>query len=304
MSAVSSASQSASSALPLPWACVAAACVREGCRVLFPWNAAFLTTPIVVIGTAGETPGRRDIGMSEFSTAFLRGVANALSCCLADWARSGCNVHGNFHYLPSVMVFGRSMLHLFQWVLFSAGYRVEPPEPVHLPAGLSGVYPAHQGSAMGLRATLGGLQLAQQIGADRGELLPGCLPATVAFAQLLAAQGCGWHQCGGAPTGVDAVVAVRPPVMSSAAASSGSLLQLDVRCVRLGSSAARWVALQHLTDILQSVTVGGAGLLGLDAPGVALSDIANSHNLWKALHFRRHLITSLKDCELRDAPPG
>jgi len=250
-------------ALPLPRACVAGFCVRHGCALLFS-------------GAAGALP--------SCSIAQLEVLCCALSCCLAEWADNGCNVHGEFTYFPATMMLGRTILHLLQWVLVSADCRKELPEAVTLLQGLHDWYPPESAGphADGLRAVIGGLLLTQRIGVGRGELMPATIPATMVLARLLAGQS-------GYLTQHNPAIVVVVPVSLPATLQSGldTSLPVEVRRVRLGSRAARQVALQHLTDFLQSVKVQGKQL---DPDTVrSPSDMADSHSLWEAVNLHREL---------------
>jgi len=273
--------KSATFALPLPRACVAAFCVRHGCRLLFSAAAGCLGAP-------GALPSR--------SAAQLEVLCCALSRCLAEWADNGCNVFGEYTYFPATLVMGRAMLHLFQWVLVSQGCRTAPPEAVTLPQGVHGSYPpgstgAH---ATGLSAVIGGLLLAQRIGMGRGEVMPACLPATVVVARLLAGQD------GVRAQRTPAAVVVPASLPATGREGHEAAVAVEVRRVELGSAAARVVALRHLTELLAAVTVRGERLAVDTVQSPA--DTADSHSLWEAVHLRRQLMRQQDALDSGGAP--
>mmetsp|Transcript_2967 Transcript_2967/g.5349 ORF Transcript_2967/g.5349 Transcript_2967/m.5349 type:complete len:806 (-) Transcript_2967:111-2528(-) len=264
-SAVDSSCSSLASGLHVAQPCVVRMCVAEGCRVVFPSEA------------APSVPAALE---------HLTTVTESLSTCLAAWARSGVNVFGELAFLPSTMMWGRSMLHLFQWVLREAGLHPDSLEPVHLPEGLAG-FPAAAGGmeVVGPAAVASGLLLAQQVGAARGELLPGCLPATVALVRLLLGNSCELLQVELRATRVS--FPETAPICSS---SVNNATKAAVREVQFGSSEAREVAEAHLTAVLKSVVVADTPLQPNEV--TCLGDVAGSESLWEAvelLHQSRHL---------------
>eukprot|EP00873_Tetraselmis_striata_P009300 jgi/Tetstr1/429564/TSEL_019464.t1 len=265
--AVKNASASVEAGAQMPQACVVMACVAEGCRVLFPGGAAPPAPP---------TPT---------ALGHLAGVAEQLSQCLQLWARWGSNVIGH-SFLPSTMMLGRAMLHLFQWWLSHAGvgaYGSVAPELVHLLRGPQAKKPHPAPLRDGPVQVASGLMMAQQYGAARGELLPGCLPATVALARLLLA---GAGQCEprleAELRATTAVVAVAlPPFSPDGDAESA----VGVQRIQFGSPSAAQVAATHLAAALAHVTVAGQPLALTKVKGPA--DVAGSASLWEAVGLLR-----------------
>eukprot|EP00873_Tetraselmis_striata_P020689 jgi/Tetstr1/440953/TSEL_029222.t1 len=264
--AVKTAGASVEAGAQMPQACVVMACVAEGCRVLFPGGAAPPAPP---------TPT---------ALRHLAGVSEELSSCLQLWARWGSNVFGH-SFLPSTMMLGRAMLHLFQWWLRHAGdgaYGRVAPEPIHLLLGARAKKP-QPALLHGPAQVASGLMMAQQHGAARGELLPGCLPATVALARLLLA---GAGQC---EPGLEAelrastamVAVALPPFLPDGDAEPA----IGVQRVQFGSPSAARVAAAHLAAVLAHVTVGGQPLAPDKVEGPA--DVAGSASLWEAVGLLR-----------------
>eukprot|EP00873_Tetraselmis_striata_P026006 jgi/Tetstr1/446270/TSEL_033814.t1 len=264
--AVKTAGASVEAGAQMPQACVVMACVAEGCRVLFPGGAAPPAPP---------TPT---------ALRHLAGVSEELSSCLQLWARWGSNVYGH-SFLPSTMMLGRAMLHLFQWWLRHAGdgaYGRVAPEPIHLLLGARAKKP-QPALLHGPAQVASGLMMAQQHGAARGELLPGCLPATVALARLLLA---GAGQC---EPGLEAelrastamVAVALPPFLPDGDAEPA----IGVQRVQFGSPSAARVAAAHLAAVLAHVTVAGQPLAPDKVEGPA--DVAGSASLWEAVGLLR-----------------
>lgn len=261
--AASQSSNSVEAGAHMTQSCVVMACVVEGCRVLFPSEPA---------------------QVSPSALGYLAGVAEVLSECLQLWEARGHNVFG-CAFLPSTMMWARAMLHLFQWRLCQEGtdqYMKGKPADVHLPDGLPGRPTA---PLAGIGQVISGLMLAQRTGAARGELLPGCLPATVALARLLMA---GADQCEplleAKLKATRAVVAVAPPEVSPL--YDASKAAVAVRHLQFGSLEANQVAEAHLAAVLERVTIEGKPLRPADVSYRA--DAADSQSLWEAVKLWRH----------------
>ena len=285
--ALNAASQSVPAGCQTCTLLVATTCIWEASRIVFPEPLTSQTSSL----------------MSAAALKHLANLTAAISECVSLWTSQLVNVFdGEAHFLPSALMWVRSMQHLFQWVLRRSGAQLEAPLPVYLLAGVSG-HSDPSGSPHSLRegpaAACSGLLLSQHIGASRGEILPGCLPATVALARLLCAQGC----CGtlGAECQRTSIVVPEgflvpsdPPSSDPAALSdrgsdgmSQELHLMAVKHVRLGSQAACEVAKRHLEGVLKAVTVRGMpiALSGVQGP----SDVAGSETLWLAVRLWRQL---------------
>lgn len=262
---------------------VAMACVREICAILFP--AAHPQNPADLAGCAAElqlaacplSPQAR------LALRHLAGVSDALSRCLACWARWAINVHGVCAYLPSTLMSARSVLHLAQWVLLRAGHRTELSESVYPPGGIRGyeeeaLAAGIERAADGPAASSAGLVLAQRIGAARGELLVGCLPATVMLARLLL----GYARADVLRDGLHATSAQLPGSALAVHSAPAGAAQgaSDWAVVRFGSPAARALAKGNLEGVLCSVVLKGRPLDLRELHSTA--DVADSESLWEA----------------------
>ena len=254
---------------------VATSVIWEGCRILFP-----------------ESSSAEASHLSAVSLEHLSNLTAALSECVDRWSSQGVNVFGEVHFLPSTLMWARSMQHLFQWVLRKSGAQLEAPLPVHLPAGLAGLCGPSEGQFLrdGAAAACSGLLTSQRIGVDRGELTPGCLPATVALARLLRCQGCCSileAECMRTSIFLPETMPEWPSDPSGSISNDQLVSVVPVRHVSLGSSAAREVARQHLEAVLKIVTVRGRPIALTSVQGPA--DVGDSETLWTAVKLWREL---------------
>jgi len=257
------------------------ACVEEGGRVLFRGNFSAEWQPT----------------LSPLALLHLSSVAAALHECLRFWAKNATNVHGESTFLPSTLVWARSMLHLFQWALGAAGNGVqgpgeaEAPLPVHPPGGLAGhteAWPLHA-QAAGPAAVVPGLLLAQRIGAATGEVMVGCLPATVALARLLMAGKSPWD----APLQrrqtkrlllPEVPPEIQPGGQPTADEAGGSVAVLRVE---LGSRASWALARRHLLAVIECASVSGRQVVAASVFGP--DDVGRSESLWDAVQLWQHI---------------
>ena len=253
---------------------VATSVIWEGCRILFP-----------------ESSSVSEASLSATSLEHLSNLTAALKETVDHWSSRGVNVFGESHLLPSTLMWARSMQHLFQWVLRKSGAQLEAPLPVHLPAGIAGLCGPKEGLFLrdGAAAACSGLLTSQRIGVDRGELMPGCLPATVALARLLRAQGCcSILQAECMRTSIVLPEAFPEWPSDLSGSSNDRRMSLPVRHVSLGSSAAREVAREHLEGVLKVVTVRGRPIVLTAVQGP--TDVADSETLWSAVKLWRELM--------------
>lgn len=270
---------------------VAMTCVREICAILFPEALPRMPIASSPADSGLQLEARPLAPQGRLALRHLACVSDALSRCLECWARWAVNVHGVSSYLPSMLMSARSVLHLAQWVLLQAGYRRELPEAVPLRGGIHGygveasvcnVGQADDGPA----AAAAGLLLAQRIGVARGELLVGCLPATVALTRLLLGEA----RPDVLRKGLRATSARLPDSLPSAPASSEHTSE-DASAdfsegaphwphVRFGSLAAKVLAKGYMESVLRGVVLRGQPLVLSELRGPA--DVADSESLWEA----------------------
>ena len=283
-SALDGAMASSNKAMHLPVVTVVAACVREGSRLLFgPAGAAQTTCDPAALPPAAFKQ--------------LAVLAGAMSKGLGHWAKHTANVFGTEHFQPSTLMWARAMLHLFQWVLHRTGHGGDAPvEGVYLPGGLAG-YSEGAGPQLqdGPAAACSGLLLAQHISALHEDTAVGALPATMALARLLMAEG----SCDVLCQQCLATRAFLPARFPAAAAGRLTAAQAQVEHLQFGSRPAWEVARDHLEAVLQSVSVHGKAIhLGSVHSPVHVGD---SVSVWEAVLLWRHANTRLKRWSLREA---
>ena len=188
------ATKNARAAFGFPMGCVtiARACVDAGCRVIFlpPAFDHHADAMEDAVHTGAREPST--LVATPAGVSHLQAASRSLSLCLEKWESK--HMHHSFDFLmyPAMLLWGRAMLHWFQWRMVVAGAMKDSEmEDSRMGAGVRGW---DQGPALpaGLRCVCSRLLHAQALSMSDEkypELLTACLPATVALARLLMGQG-------------------------------------------------------------------------------------------------------------------
>eukprot|EP00951_Prasinocladus_malaysianus_P029072 scaffold266907_cov42-Prasinocladus_malaysianus.AAC.1 len=153
--------------------------ICAGMAVFFPECAGLGLPP---------SPARHIAGLSDAAVKLLVAAANCLEACLRQHESYSLFIFGKVHFMPAMSVYGRAVLHWFQWVLYEGGHRDQMPESI-FPLG---EHPFSEGSPQeplpsGPLSICAALLLAQERGAA-DELAAACLPSTLLLARVLLGQ--------------------------------------------------------------------------------------------------------------------
>ena len=308
---VSLATKNARLAFGAPLGCItiSRACLDAGCSVIFP--------PVASARHGKSITKTMDTGPSEPSSiimvtnagvSHLQAASRSLSLCLEKWESK--HMHHTFEFLmnPAMLLWGRAMLHWFQWRLVTAGAMKEiDMEDSRMGAGVRGW---DQGPALpaGLRCVCSRLLHAQALSMcdeKYPELLTTCLPATVAFARLLLGQGDVASEPQIMPQGPDAGAAKGHEVgsgISSAltvpckpvigAAVEGSVV--EVCHVFPGAPRALSVACRHLRAVVSQIKINGHHLPEDLRLLMTKEQVGNSESIWEAVALHHQIEAKLQ----------
>ena len=127
-------------------------------------------------------------GREQPAAQHLLDISECLSGLLMWWEVGFINRNGSSAF-PSALVWARSMLHWFQWLLWTSGHRDDEPEDVTLASSVDGWGPGpkvkHGPTAVSRGLLLAISMAAEDGGTVRTELMTAQLPATISLAVLL-----------------------------------------------------------------------------------------------------------------------
>lgn len=193
---------------------------------------------------------------------------------------------------PAALVWGRAMLHLFQWRLSVAGrlqiHEVQDPRLNVLVRGWD------RGPELkpGIRAVVSRVLCAQAIALEDSETLEipsAALPATIVLARLL-------HGCGSADIQAFHVPVEPPPtVQATNRGTVASLQHLPVKHLIPGTPDALAVALRHLEQVVGRFKIEGRRLDLNSVLAQGPGQLANSEALWEAVELYRAIKRDLAE---------
>jgi len=214
-----------------------------------------------------ETASKRiSVRISSVGVQHMANAAQCLSECLQNCRNSGLNWSLMFTG-SGRFAFAEAMCLWSQWWLGAAGFRSMLKRKEQL-----------KSIAMNAQHVVGALLRAQLLSTesqDSLEVLPACIPATIALARLLMGDGIpDSTSCRGKPIQHTAYVPVKP--------CFGDYHEhIDVEVVRLGSQRALEVAKDHLRSALSLVTDNGQPIMYENARSP--KDLSGSEVLWEAV---------------------
>ena len=298
-----------------PWA-IARTIIYECCRVMFPgprpsnsgnWSCGSH-------GSSGAV-AQADLGaefVTELGLRHMQGAVGVLSRALEHWEEK--NSSRFLPCLPAAGLFGRAMLHWFQWKLSIAGVPgAEVIEDRRAPVGLRG-HERGPSLPVGLASVCSGLLMAQAVSVadeDNPEPMTACLPATLALARLLAGQGgpmsvprfplassCQQDSSAEMSTAAFGKTHFMVPLLPP---TGGSVSHQAVAQVEIGSPVALGVAHTHLEAMASRITVGGKKVVLAEV--TSAEEAGDSETLWEAAQLYHEIAGACPSLSALQTPP-
>ena len=290
---------------PLGCVTIARACTDAGCRVLFPPGPCYRHAERIMKTMTAEPHEPSILMVTKAGVSHLQAASTSLSLCLEKW--EGNHMHHSFDFLmyPAMLLWGRAMLHWFQWRLIAAGAMTEyEMEDSRMGAGVRGW---DKGPALpaGLRCVCSRLLHAQALSMSDEkypELLTACLPATVALARLLMGQGdvasepkimprglAGAAEGHGVGSGLSSALTVPCKPVIGAAIDGG---MVEVCHVVPGTPRAMSVACKHLRTVVSQIKINGDFLPSDLRLVMKKEHVGNSESIWEAVSLYHQIEAS------------
>ena len=234
-------------------------------------------------------------GRGKAAAQHLLDISECLSGLLVWWEVGFINRNRSSAY-PSALIWARSMLHWFQWLLWTGGHREDEPEAVPLASSVDGWGPGpklkHGPTAVSRGLLLAISMAAEDGGTVRTELMTAQVPATISLAMLLIGshddgdQGLSTNKAG--PSHLEREV---PPLLVPFRDSSNETQWTGAPCssrvyVKPGSVEAKSYAASQLKEVLGRITIADQPIDVYAAKEP--EDVGESVLLWRAVVMFNH----------------